>query len=40
MNGYEAPTFATFADGVKCQAILDAVRKSSEEHCWVALNQA
>ncbi len=32
------PVHASFADGARCQAVLDAVRKSSEERCWVELN--
>jgi predicted dehydrogenase len=29
------PAPATFADGVACQAVLDAIRRSSRERCWV-----
>jgi predicted dehydrogenase len=32
------PVHATFDDGTRCQAILDAIRKSSEERCWVELS--
>ncbi len=31
------PVPATFADGVACQAVLDAIRKSDAERCWVSL---
>ena len=31
------PAPGTFADGVACQAVLDAIRRSSREHCWVAV---
>ncbi len=33
------PVHATFADGTRCQAVLDAIRKSSAERCWVELDQ-
>jgi len=29
---------ATFLDGLKCQQVMDAVRRSSEERCWIALD--
>ena len=29
------PAPATFADGVACQEVLDAIRRSSRERCWV-----
>ena len=29
---------ATFADGLKCQQAMDAIRLSSQERRWVALN--
>lgn len=32
------PAPATFADGVACQAVLDAIRQSSRERRWVALD--
>ena len=32
------PVYATFADGTRCQAVLDAIRKSSAERCWVELD--
>jgi predicted dehydrogenase len=38
--GKELPTDpvpASFADGLKSQEILDGIRKSAEEHCWVSL---
>lgn len=31
------PAPGTFADGVACQAVLDAIRRASREHCWVAV---
>lgn len=32
------PAPATFADGLKCQEIIDAVRKSDAERCWVSFD--
>ena len=29
---------ATFADGLKCQQVMDAVRQSSAERCWIDLS--
>ena len=29
---------ATFADGLKCQQAMDAVRQSSRERCWITLD--
>jgi predicted dehydrogenase len=33
----EDPRAATFADGVAIQAVLDAIRRSSKERCWVEI---
>jgi predicted dehydrogenase len=37
VDGLEDPAAATFADGVAGQAVLDAIRRSNAERCWVAL---
>jgi predicted dehydrogenase len=34
----EDPAVATFVDGVAGQAVLDAIRQSNAERCWVALD--
>jgi len=33
------PAAATFADGVAGQAVLDAIRRSSREESWVAVER-
>ncbi len=33
------PAPATFVDGLKCQQVMDAIRRSAEEHSWVDLSQ-
>ncbi len=33
----EIPHAATFTDGLKCQAVLDAILKSQEEQRWIAI---
>jgi len=33
----EEPAAATFADGVACQTVLDAIRRSSEERTWIPI---
>ncbi len=37
-DGPADPAPATFADGVAGQAVLDAIRRSSAERCWVSLD--
>ncbi len=37
-GGDEDPAPATFADGVACQSVLDAIRRSDAERCWVSLD--
>ena len=32
------PVPPTFADGVAVQAVLDAIRRSSKEKCWIDLD--
>jgi len=34
------PRAATFADGVAIQAVLDAIRRSSKEKCWVEIGSS
>ena len=34
----EDPSAATFADGVAVQAVLDAIRRSSREKAWIAID--
>jgi predicted dehydrogenase len=36
-SGRADPAPATFADGVAAQAVLDAIRRSDSERCWVSL---
>jgi predicted dehydrogenase len=35
----EDPPPATFADGVACMRVFDAIHRSSAEHCWVSVDR-
>ena len=40
IRGVETAPLATFEDGLRCQAVLDAVLEAAENRCWVAVKQA